>query len=53
MHEYREKNLIGGTLNPTDATSGLTTAQPCGSRIRHEYEKNASAILMRILQIRS
>jgi hypothetical protein len=27
-------------------------AQLCGSRIRHEDEKNASAILMRILQIR-
>ena len=25
-------------------------AQPCGSRIRHEDEKNPSAILMRILQ---
>jgi hypothetical protein len=30
--------------------SGSNCAQPCGSRIRHEDEKNSSAIIVRILQ---
>ena len=32
------------------SASGRRTAQPYGSRIRHEDEKSQSAILMRILQ---
>jgi hypothetical protein len=31
---------------------GSSLVQPCGSKIRHENEKDASAILVRILQTR-
>jgi hypothetical protein len=42
-------SLIAGTSRP-DGTAAFDLAQPYGSRIRHEYEKNTSAISMRSLQ---
>jgi len=39
-------------IRPTVGDVITIHAQPCSSRIRHEDEKNASAILMRIRQTR-
>jgi len=44
------QRIYGGRVNGEDMFT--IHAQPYGSRIRHEDEKNPSAILMRILQPR-
>jgi hypothetical protein len=45
------RSTLGGRSGTKPACAS-STAQPCGYRIRHEDEKNASAISMRILQQR-
>jgi hypothetical protein len=50
--EFPRRGVIGDLRQGPRGEIMERSAQPYGSRIRHEYEKNPSAILMRILQSR-